>query len=299
MKKSLWAGLLGLACLVVMAGPALARAMMIAPAPISQRVALSELIVVGKVTGFGDKLVSAVPPFGGDKVDYQIAIVKVNDPILGAKGAKEIRVGFLPPPPPQPAPMPGKPFLLIKRYPQFTLSLDQEACLFLVKHPTEDFYIGQNYFDVINKTGNDAFDKNMDEVKRAAGLLADPAAGLKAKNNDDRFLTASMLLTRYRTQKPGAGTKTEAIDADESKQILLAIADAEWNPKPIPGAFGFQMNPQGAFFRLGLTEKDGWTQPKDAAAITDAAKKWLKDNAEKYRIERFVVEKKDEKKDDK
>ena len=30
-------------------------------------------------------------------------------------------------------------------------------------------------------------------------------------------------------------------------------------------------------------------------AIAEAAKKWLKDNAEKYRIERFVADKKDDK----
>ena len=53
------------------------------------------------------------------------------------------------------------------------------------------------------------------------------------------------------------------------------------------------MNPQNYFFRLGLTEKEGWKQPQDAAAIPDAAKKWLKDNAEKYRIERYVAEKKE------
>ena len=52
------------------------------------------------------------------------------------------------------------------------------------------------------------------------------------------------------------------------------------------------------FFRLGLTPKDGWTQPKDFNQTADEAKKWLKNNADKYRIERFVADK-GEKKDDK
>jgi hypothetical protein len=51
------------------------------------------------------------------------------------------------------------------------------------------------------------------------------------------------------------------------------------------------MNPQGAFLRLGLTEKDGWTMSKDATAVNDAAKKWLKDNAETYRVQKFVLDK--------
>ena len=284
MKQLLWAGLAGLSCLVLMTASVDAKVAFIAPPPLAQRVALVDAIVVGKVTGIGDKLVSAVQPAGGDKVQYQIAIVHVEDALLGAKGAKEIKVGFLAPTDPGPGPRP------IRRGPQFNLTLDQEGCLFLVKHPTEDFYVGQNYYDLLPKSDNS--DKEQGEIKHYVQLLADPAAGLKAKNADDRFLTAAMLLARYRMQKPGS-TKTEPIDAEESKQILLALADADWNPKPAPGPVAFQMNPQTIFLRMGLTEKEGWTQPQDAAAIPDAAKKWLKDNVEKYRVERFVAEKKD------
>lgn len=295
MKQLLWAGVAGLSCLALMAAPAFARAMMIAPPPLPQCAALSDAIVVGKVTAFGDKLVSVKPPNGGDKVDYQIAIVQISDPITGVKDAKEIKVGFIPPLPPMP-PNPGPgPVLIRKRYPQFNLTLDQEACLFLVKHPTEDFYIGQNYYDVINKANNADFDKNIDEIKHSVKLLADPAAGLKSRSADDRFLTAALLVMRYRTPRAGE-TKTAPIDAAESKQILQALADADWSPpKPMPGVgfVGFQMTPQAIFFRLNLTPADGWMQPRDAKEIPDAAKQWLKDNVEKYRIERFVADKKD------
>jgi hypothetical protein len=294
MQRSLSAGLAGVSCLVLMAAPVFARAMMIAPPPLGQRAAVADVIVVGKVTGFGDKLVSAVPPGGGDKVEYQIAVVQVGDPILGLKDVKEIKVAFIPQPPaPTPAPGPGpRPF--IKRRPEFTLALEQEACLFLVKHPTEDFYVGQAYYDVINKKDNADFDKNLDEVKRAVKLLADPMAGLKSKSNDERFQTAALLVARYRTPRPGQ-TKTEPIDSEESKQILLALADADWNPKPMPGPAGFQTNPQAIFFRLNLQPQDGWTQPKDPKDIPDAARQWLKDNAGKYRLEHFVADKKGDK----
>jgi hypothetical protein len=289
MKQPMWAGWAGLSCLVLTAAPTFAVARMIAPAPIPQRVALADAVVVGKVTAFSDKLVSARPPFGGNKVDYQIAIVRIDDALLGAKDAKEIKVGFLPPAA-IPVPGPG-PLRIMRRYPQFVLSLDQEACLILTKHPDEDFYVGQNYYDLINKKGNASFDREVDEVKRCAKLLADPTAGLKAKNADDRFLTAAMLVTRYRTPKGGAPGKTEAIDVEQSQQILLALANADWNAKAAKP--GFQMNPQTLFFQLGLTAKDGWMPPKDFNKIADEAKRWLKDNAEKYRIERFVADKGD------
>jgi hypothetical protein len=290
MKQSLWAAIVGFSCLGLSAAPTFAKMMMIAPAPIAQRVAVADAVVVGKVTAFGDKLISAAAPFPGNKVDYQIAIVRIDEALLGAKGAKEIKVGFLPPAPSVPGSGPG-PVQIIKRRPGFILSLDQEACLFLTKHPDADFYIGQNYFDVINKKGNARFDTEMDEVKRCVKLLADPAASLKADNADDRFLTAAMLVTRYRTPKTGFPSKTKAIDADLSKQILLALADADWTAKA--AGPGFQLTPQAVFFRLGLTEKDGWAPPKDFNKIPDEAKKWLKENADKYRLERFVADRGD------
>ena len=296
MKRWLWTGLAGLGFLAATAPPASAVAIMIAPASIAQRVALSDVIVVGKVTGFGDKLVSAGSPFGGDnKVDFQIAIVQVGDAVFGAKDAKEIKVGF------QPAGGPGgRPGPIRRPFPRFALTLDQEGCLFLAKHPTEDFYVGRNYYDIIAK-GGPGFDKDIDEVMRCVKLLADPMAALTGKNADDRTLTAEMLVTRYRTVQPG-GSKTEAIDAEESKQLLLALADADWNPKANgpAGPRGPQtMTPQAAFFMLGMTPADGWTPPKDFKELPDAARQWLKDNAGTYRIRRFVADQKDDKKDGK
>jgi hypothetical protein len=292
-----WAGWAGLACLAAAVVPNPAWALVIAPAPIPQRVALADVVVVGKVAGFGDKLVTAAGPFGAGNADYQVAVVQVGDAILGAKDAKEIKVGFVPPP----EPGTGRPIVI--GGPRFSLKLEQEVCLFLTKHPTEDFYVGRQYFDLIDKTDPN-FDKQLDEVKRCAKLLADPAAGLKAKAADDRFLTAAMLVVRYRTPPPGAALpgKTEPIDAGESKQILQALAEADWGPAAGPAPIGLQLNPQNVFFRLNLTPQDGWTPPADATQFADEAKKWLKDNTEKYRIQRYVAEKKegdDKKKDDK
>jgi hypothetical protein len=298
MKRLMWAGLAGLAFLAAAAAPAFAVAIMIAPTPIPQRVAQSDVIVVGKVTGFGDKLVSAKPPYGGDKVDYQIAVVQVGDALKGAKDAKEIKVGFLPAGAPVGGPIRPGP---IRRFPQFSLAVDQEGCLLLTKHPTEDFYLGQTPYDFMDKNGA-TYTKDLDEVKRCVKLLGDPMGALKGKSADDRTLTAEMLIARYRLAKPGE-SKTEAIDADESKQILLALADADWTTKPAgPGPIGLRaqvMSPQNSFFQLGLTPADGWTPPKDFNDLPDAAKQWLKDNAEKYRIQRFVAEAKDDKKEGK
>jgi hypothetical protein len=292
MKPIRMAALAAVAGLTLAVDVPSASATPIGQAPIPKRVATADLVVVGTVDGFADKLeaVEAVP--GADKkTEYQIAKVKVGDTILG-KGAKEIRVGFIPTADAVRNRPPG--------YMAFELVKGHECLLFLVKHPVGDFYIGQAYYDVVYKV-NVFFKSNLDEAKRCAKLLADTKANLESKNADDRFLTAAMLVARYRTQRHfGKDRKQEPIEAAESKAILKALADADWGPKSV----ALPLTPMNTFDSLDLQAKDGWTPPakvRDQKEIADAAKKWLKDNADKYRIQRYIHEtkKEDTKKDGK
>ncbi len=301
MKRMLLAGSAGLSSLALLVVASPVGAMMIAPAPVSQRVATADVVVVGKVTAFADKTVSARPvPGATEKVEYQVAVVRIDDALVGAKDTKEIRVGFrLPPPAPAPVPGPGGgPVRIgpIRKWREPSLVLDQEAMLFLVKHPEADFYVLPAYFSAIDKKGPN-FANDLAEVRKAARLLADPKAGLESKNADERLLTAGLLISRYRTPRVAGPAKTEPIDAVQSKLILQTLADADWKAAPRPGIGLNTMTPQVLFFRLGLQPKDGWTQPRDGKAIPEAAQKWLKDNADTYRIERFVAAEKTEKND--
>jgi hypothetical protein len=289
MKRMLLAGVVGVLGLgVLVAGQPAQKVAVIAPQPIPQRVATADAVLVGKVTNIEEKTVAA-PAFPGapQKVEYQIAVVKVEDPILGVKDLTHVRVGFIPQ---QPGVIrPGG-------YRPPTLAKDQEVCLFLTKHAEGTFYTMPAYFSVIDKKAP-TFEKDVAEAKKDAKLLADASAGLESKDVNDRFLTAAMLVARYRQRRPSAAPpKEEPIDAEESKLILQALADADWTPpkNPVP----FQMTPQTAFNLLQLTPKDGWTPPRNLQQLPDEAKKWLKENSDKYRIQRLVTEeKKDEKKD--
>src|SRR5262245_26019483 len=130
MKQAHLASLAGLSCLAVATIPASARAMMVAPAPLAQRVATADCVVIGKVTRIEDKTVTAAR-FPGDKEkgEYQVAVVQIEEAVVGARGLTHIRVGFIPPTPvPVPDAGPG-PKLFIKRRPQVTLTQDQEVCL--------------------------------------------------------------------------------------------------------------------------------------------------------------------------
>lgn len=268
---------LGLACALVLATVMPARALMIAPSPISQRVAAADAVLVGKVTAFADKLVKA-EEFKDDTREMQIATVKVEDSLLGKK-VKEIKVGFFPPP------MGGRPIGRPFVRGGVQLTVGQEGMLFLTKHPTKkDVYVVRNYFDVVTKKDNPNFATELTEAKKYAKLLAKPMEGLESKDGNERFLTAAMLITRYKTAPVGGG-KTEAVPAKETKLILNALAESDWKaPNP---ALRF-MNGQSVFYQLRLTAKDGWTQPKDFRTFETEAKKWLKDNAEKYKMERYI-----------
>lgn len=276
-----------LACLT---SAAVAKALMIAPAPIPNRVATAEVIVVGKVVQLEAKSVTTTRyPGQKDKVDHAIAVVEIADGILVAKDMKKVRIGFVLPPPVVP-PNPGAPVIGggRDRFPQLNHQVGQEALYMLKKHHEADFYVVPQYYMIVEKKAAD-FDKQVEQVKKCAKLLANPEAGLKSKEADERLQTAAMLITQYRTPKQTANNqppKTAAIDAAQSKLILEALAGGDWTRR------GFdQVSPLALFFQLGVTDKDGWKPPQKGQEIGAAAQKWCKDNAGKYVIQRFVAEK--------
>ena len=280
----------GLTGLLALASTASGIAVMLPPAG-AHRLPAVDCVIVGRVTSIEAKPVTAAR-FPGDKQkgEYTVAVVKVDEGIFNANGMTSVRVAFVTPLP-QPGPLPGPGPVIrppIRRYPQVKLEVGQEACMFLTKHPDEPFYTLQSYTDVLNKKDNPNFAKEMEPVRKAAKLLSDPKAGFDSKDAEDRFLTAALLVTRYQTVRPTATgqPKLEPISAEESKQILLAIADADWAPKAVVGPQFFAMTPQNTFNRL--QNKTGWTQPKDFRQFPDEAKKWLKANAETYRVQKYV-----------
>jgi hypothetical protein len=269
-----------------------AQTMRVAPAALPQRLATADMVVIGKVIGFEDKTVEASRfPNDMEKGRYMVAIVKIDEVVLGNKDLKEVRVGFIPPvitpPNPQPGPTirPG-----IRRAPQVNLLKDMEACFILTKHADGGFYQAPLFEDVIQKKDNANFDKDAAEARHCAQLLANTKAGLEAKDPQDRFLTAGMLIVRYRsvpaTNNPQV-LKQEPIDAAQSKAILKALSSADWTTMNPPI---FRFTPQLIFGRLGLTDKDGWKPPQDYKQFPEEAKKWLDANADTYRIQRYVTD---------
>ena len=142
----------------------------------------------------------------------------------------------------------------------------------------------------------------MAETKKFVKILANPKEALKSDKAEDRYTAAAILISKYRQRRATASEpKTEAIDADISKLILTALGEADWKAQN-PALF--RMNPQSIFNELGVTEKDGFHPPMvevqgrkqvDYRTYFDYCKRWCKDNAGKYKIQRFVFDEKKEK----
>ncbi|HEX5272691.1 MAG TPA: hypothetical protein VFW33_19475 [Gemmataceae bacterium] len=262
---------------------------MIAFSPIPQRVATADAVVVGKVTAIEDKTVTAEPmPGATNKVEYEVAVIKIGDGLLGTKGLTHVKVGMPKPPAGGRGIRPGG-------YGPPKLTVDQEGVFFLNKHPTESFYLLLSPTSVISKASNDNYEKELARVKECAKLLADPRGGLKSKDADERLLTAGLLVAHYRAWGHRPNVKKEDIDADESKLILKALGEADWTKAYTHEA----ISPLQTFAQLGMTEKDGWSWkptpgvPLPPNAYADAAKEWVKSHADTYRIQRVVEEKKE------
>jgi hypothetical protein len=254
----------------------------VAPAPpLWARVSTTDVIVVGRTSAIEDKDVEAVSPYGGNaKITYRIAVVTVTDGIKDAKNLKTVRIGFIPR-------QPGAPKL--SREP-FSLAAGDEGLFYLTKHPKENFYLVGGYFDFVSGKAGDFVKNQTAEVKRLVGLWENAEAGLKSKDAEVRFLSAALLVSKYR-QRPHFATgkpATQPIDAAQSKLILNALLDADWTKKEQP--FG-QPAPAMLFNMLGLTQADGWTPPMVVSSPEDYARAmqaWLKKYAGTYRIQRFV-----------
>lgn len=293
MKRTLIAGL---AFVGLLASAVAARALLVAlpvAQPIPVRVAQNDTVIVGKVTGVEEKNVTA-PRFQNDpqKGEYRVFTVKIEQALKGGNGLTHIKVGCLVPPPvPVPPPPGNDPAVPIRRpiRPPFVqqspmLEKGSEVLLFLKPHATEAFYTVGQMSDVIDSKVP-TFKNDVESAVKAAKVSKDPMTALKAKDAQDRYMAAAMMLLTYR-QTTGPGPfKEEEISAEESKLILEGLAGGNFTA-PQTGRFD-PMGPQQLFYQLN-PQQHGYVAPKDFRQQGATMKKWLEDNAGKVRIKRFV-----------
>lgn len=269
-------------------------ALVIAFRPPLQRAISADVVCVGKVTAIEKETVDAAPfPGAPNKVAHKVAVVKIETPLSGAAGTTHVKIGFVPLPPAPPGTRPQirpRPGLQVP-----DLKEGEEFVFFLSKHASGDFYVMPNMSPPI-AGGTDEAKKEVEKIKKVMDALADPMKGLKSDKADERYLTASSLVTKYRAfPDRGGGSKPALVPLDESQLILKALLDSDWTK------FGPDV-PNGAtvFASLGLTDKDGWQQPKlppvragqppqnYQAAVKTAFATWLDGPGKTYQIKKFT-----------
>jgi hypothetical protein len=143
-------------------------------------------------------------------------------------------------------------------------------------------------FECFCEQNDPRFVRDLPAARHLGRLLGNPGQGLNSPSAEDRLLTAYLLLLRcsYVPWKQGETGKTEPIEAQQSKRILLSLAEADWDR--------YTQEVRDAVAALQLSVKfgapvlKGFPPQQGEKQSSAAAKEWLKQNAETYRIHRLM-----------
>jgi hypothetical protein len=278
----------------------LARAdrVMVVPLPARpvQQAIQAQAILLGKIVEIEKDTVEARlhPAAPKDaKVPYKIAVLKIDDPLLGVRGLTQVRVGFLATAPAHVDPALPRTAVGV-RSPNLAgnvaLRADMEGLFMLAPHHDGDFYvIVMNGAPVIKKELN--YDKELAEVKKIALAIDDPVTALKSKDKADRARAVQAILTHYQTNPAGGKVAEQELPAEENKLIVAAIAELPWLPE---GGDNSKPSRSGLWGHVHA-ERAGFKPPKIAGPANyqqqwDAATaEFLKTNGDKIRIIKFVA----------
>ncbi|HKB37280.1 MAG TPA: hypothetical protein VKD72_12570 [Gemmataceae bacterium] len=240
--------------------------------PVAHRVAAASCVVLGKITAIQDKPVKGWGELGGGGWgDFTLVEVEVKESLFGAKDKKQIRFGF------------------INRFKQEfkpAPAVGQVGYFCGLQAGENDFYIVP--LGCFCEEKSPGFKADFAVVRRLGRLLQDPDKGLKSTDAGDRLLTGYLLVLRscYVPWRRGVAGKPEPIDAEQSKRILLALAEGDWkkNRQEVRDAVAaLQLS-----VKLGAPPLKGFPPEEGEEQWAAAAKEWLKQHADSYRIHRLT-----------
>lgn len=239
------------------------------PSPL-RRFLVAECVVAGRVIGFEDLNVFALPHATAPKdLEYKVAVVSVTHAFKGAREKDLVRVGL---------------------FPTQGLRGGQEVLLFLNRHFEEPFFVTRNPYEYgIGKDNNPDYDRQLAQYGRWAKAWNDPVAALTSGDPVERLHAAILQVERHCFFQPGLHeplAKKQPLDAERGRLILRALAGADWGK----GGPDFRMTPWRAFSLLRATTNDGWRPEagRNMQQIQSAACQWVGENAETFRIQAFV-----------
>jgi hypothetical protein len=269
----------------------------IALQPIPEVVVLADVLVVGKITAKEEKTIQAtVYPDHPNKYEMCLFELTTSD-VLRGRSQKTYRVATL-----QPEAFTRPQFLTIdgkKRRLNPEVKVNVEGAFILVKHSTHDFYVVPPLGGFFDGSAQD-YAKELNLLRCCSNLLSDPTKGLDSKNEEDRFLTAYMLVYDCcaRPQRLGAAKRTtsEPITAELSKQVLDILLLRDWDGPATQKYMGpfTTIYPFHAVQHLKLNESSMKTRPTVSGFATEADikeyRRWLNSVRDTARIQRVVID---------
>jgi hypothetical protein len=224
------------ALVAALAGLPAGAELLVAPNPKPAAVAaVADVVVIGKVVELEPDTVEA-PPYAGAPADqkalFKVAVVTVDENLIGGGGRTRFRVGFpadAPVAAPPAAAPPGGPRRLGRVIrpgrTAVALTVGTEGCFCLSPYRGADFFVVEGGAPL--EKSRDDYAKQLDEVRKVAKAVEDPVAALKASSIAERFQAAQALLQRYQSARPGR-TDREPVPAEENRLLLDLMAELPW-----------------------------------------------------------------------
>jgi hypothetical protein len=231
------------------------------PTPRPADLIMADVVVVGRVESIEEKPVVVPKALNEEPDSFKVVTVSVTQGIKGADGLKKVKVGL-------------KPFQ--------HLGGKDEAVFFLVRHPTQPFFVTASDEPPMLRVFTPRFNERIKKFELWARLLADPVVGLNSDKADERLLTAELLLARHVAIK-NSGRPSGVIDPKLSRHALLILADADWKG----GSWeDYELRPEFLFDQVRRNDKGEWQGPPLPVNDKDhtAARAWLRENAATVRL---------------
>jgi len=259
----------------------------------SQKAAMAEAVVVGKVTSIeAERVELEAYPGAKEKLSFQVAVIKIETSLSGAKNITHIKVAFAPTAPGAPEVPMGRP--IRPGAGPVPLAVDQEGIFFLMPHSggSSMMTIPMGFDPIPANAAN--YKEELAKITTVGTMLADPLKAMQAKALPERQTALAALTLKYATPPMNGGAVEQVpLPKELSQAILATILEIDWTPvkNPEPGYDYSATGPQLAS-RWGLSPgangipkvvvKPGenyqtrWKQALDTWAKADGEKPVLK-----------------------
>ncbi|MEZ6139300.1 MAG: hypothetical protein R3B84_01905 [Zavarzinella sp.] len=282
--------------------------------PVARSLIHANVLAVGKILEIEKEQVELpiAPQNKEQKIAMKVAVIKIEEPLLGCKGLTQLRVAFPAslvggPGPAFDLPAPGIQFN--KRQPNFGApapgfgmpvpTQGAEGIFMLNLHHTGDYYIFSPTagFNGFIDSKRPTYKADLAAVRDSLKCLEDPLAALKDKDKNVRWRAAEIYLMKIRNYPPDAnGRKVveKPVSAELNKLLLTSLMDMPWAAtdysQPNREQLWWLLNPSQFGFKNPVFQPQVGAKPQDFQKVwEETTSAFLKENLDKIQIKAYTI----------